>query len=247
MRAAMQFLSLRAFATCPEFEFEPCEWRFIPYETRGDSVFDSNTEFVHRCFDAHVTRFSNGLEALLRSQAAMEPFGMTFLPLTHSASDRAVAEVDRRVLRPASASQRARGGYRFDVAISFAGTERPLAEQLAQAARAEGFSVFYDAFYPEELWGKDLVVHFDQIYRKNARYCAILISQAYVEREWTNHERRSAQARLLAERGGEYILPIKVDGSELPGMPPTIGYLSLAEVGIESITELLVRKLRAPS
>ena len=49
--------------------------------------------------------------------------------------------------------------------------------------------------------------------------------------------------RALAERGSEYILPIKVDGSELPGMPPTIGYLSLSEFGIEQIAELLIKKL----
>ena len=33
---------------------------------------------------------------------------------------------------------------------------------------------------------------------------------------WTNHERKSAQARALKEKGAEYILPIQVDNSELP-------------------------------
>ena len=105
--------------------------------------------------------------------------------------------------------------------------------------------MFYDAFYPEELWGKDLVVFFDEIYRKAARYCVIFVSREYVGRQWTNHERRSAQARALAERGGEYILPINVDESELPGMPATIGYLSLSEIGIDGIAEILIKKLRA--
>jgi hypothetical protein len=74
----------------------------------------------------------------------------------------------------------------------------------------------------------------------------ILVSKEYIERQWTNHERRSAQARALQERGGEYILPVKIDDSELPGMPPTIGYVSLAELGVERIAELLVRKLQTP-
>ena len=43
----------------------------------------------------------------------------------------------------------------FDVAISFAGTERELAEKLAEILRAAGIAVFYDNFYPEHLWGKN--------------------------------------------------------------------------------------------
>lgn len=111
--------------------------------------------------------------------------------------------------------------------------------------RDAGFAVFYDAFYPEDLWGKDLPVFFGEIYRKAARYCVIFVSNEYIERQWTNHERQHAQARAIEERGREYILPIKVDDVELPGMPPTIGYLSLAETGIERIAELLLRKLRS--
>jgi hypothetical protein len=45
---------------------------------------------------------------------------------------------------------------KFDVAIAFAGTERTLAQELAESVRSAGFAVFYDDFYPEELWGKNL-------------------------------------------------------------------------------------------
>jgi hypothetical protein len=41
----------------------------------------------------------------------------------------------------------------FEVAISFAGTERELAEKLAQILQGAGVTVFYDNFYPEHLWG----------------------------------------------------------------------------------------------
>jgi hypothetical protein len=74
----------------------------------------------------------------------------------------------------------------------------------------------------------------------------ILVSQEYLERQWTDHERRSAQARALEERGREYILPIKVDDAELPGMPPTIGYVSLPTLGMEKIAQLLVKKPQGP-
>jgi len=93
------------------------------------------------------------------------------------------------------------------------------------------------------LWGKDLVEFFDGIYRKQARYCVMLISPEYRDRMWTQHERRSAQARALEERGTEYILPIVVVPAEFPGMQPTLGYLSLSEYPADRIAEILRNKL----
>jgi hypothetical protein len=132
---------------------------------------------------------------------------------------------------------------RFDVAISFAGVNREQAQYLATEVKKAGFVVFYDHFYPEELWGKDLVVFFDEIYRKRSRYCAVFVSRDYVDKEWTNLERKSAQARALAEKGADYILPIKMDDTELPGMPPTVAYVDYRSLGIEEISRLLIRKL----
>ena len=106
--------------------------------------------------------------------------------------------------------------------------------------------MFYDEFYPEYLWGKNLVDTFDEIFRKRASYCVIFISKDYKERVWTKHERQSAQARALNEKGKEYILPIKVDNTELEGMPPTIGYITL-KTGIEKIGKLLIKKLEKTS
>jgi hypothetical protein len=94
---------------------------------------------------------------------------------------------------------------KFDVALSFAGTEREHAETLAKIVRGAGYSVFYDNDYEEHLWGKDLYVFFDEIYRKRSRFCVMFVSEQYRARMWTNHERQSAQARALEEKGAEYL------------------------------------------
>ena len=83
---------------------------------------------------------------------------------------------------------------------------------------------------------------FDDIFRKRARYCVIFVSKEYRTRKWTNHEARSAQARALQEKGNEYILPVQIDGTELDGLLPTIGYVSI-EVGIEKVGNMLIKKL----
>jgi hypothetical protein len=131
----------------------------------------------------------------------------------------------------------------FDVAISFAGSERELAEKLAEKLRAAGIIVFYDNFYPEHLWGKNLTAFFDEIYRKRAKFCMILVSKEYKDRQWTNHELRSAQAKALELKGQEYILPVKIDDTELEGLPPNVGYVSIS-LGVEKIADMLIKKLQ---
>jgi Uncharacterized protein containing a TIR (Toll-Interleukin 1-resistance) domain len=246
MSSVFQYLGLNGFAQCPEFDFEACHFRTVAFEQRGDSHFDTNTEYAHRCFDAHAGQFSRGIESLLEANSAVEAAGMSFLtiasPVERNRIDIAKQIVRPKPTKPVTMAFDAALPTNFDVAISFAGTERGLAEQLAMRLQAAGITVFYDNFYPEHLWGKNLPVFFDEIYRKKSRYCVVFISQEYRDRKWTSHELRSAQARALEEKGNEYILPIKIQDIDLDGMLPTLGYVSI-DVGIEKIASMLTAKL----
>jgi hypothetical protein len=48
---------------------------------------------------------------------------------------------------------------------------------------------------------------------------------------------------MLTEKGQGYILPVKVNAMDLPGLPTIVGYLSLKDLGIEKIADLLIKKL----
>jgi hypothetical protein len=133
------------------------------------------------------------------------------------------------------------------VAISFAGPQRALAERLAAMVHDAEYDVFYDGYLQPELWGKDLAVELDNVYQRESRYCVMIVSKEYAERMWTLHERRSALARAIQERGNDYILPIKVDATELPGLVPTIAYLALNDHPLDEIGKILLRKLQAPT
>jgi hypothetical protein len=242
---ALQFLNgFASFPECPEFDFEPCRWRYYPH-VADDTGWNTSAEYTHRHFDAHAVRFSSGIRGLLDAHAAMLPFDMSLLPVESHRRDMPspaprVAERDTIARsRPAR-----RSGYKYDVALSFAGTERPLAEKLATALRDAGADVFYDEFFPEHLWGKNLPVYFDRVYRKESQFCVIFVSREYSNRAWTYLELRSALARALDERGNEYILPIRIENVDLEGVPPTLGYLDIASYPIERIAEMLLRKLR---
>src|SRR4051812_32867127 len=97
--------------------------------------------------------------------------------------------------------------FRYDVALSFAGEDRTVAEAIAARLDAAGYSVFYDFYEADQLWGEDLPAELGNVYLNDARFCLMLVSQHYVRKVWTNHERQYAIARLLKDRSG-YILPL---------------------------------------
>jgi hypothetical protein len=81
-----------------------------------------------------------------------------------------------------------------------------------------------------------------KVYKDKANFCIIFVSKSYAEKLWTNHERRNAQARAFREKK-EYILPIKLDETEIDGLPDTIGYIDIKKTSIEEICKLLIEKL----
>ena len=131
--------------------------------------------------------------------------------------------------------------YDYDVTLSFAGEDRAYVEQVAEALYALGIRVFYDRYEQVDLWGKDLYTHLDDVYRKLARYCVIFISQYYAEKLWANHERKSAQARAFEEKS-EYILPIRFDATDVPGMLPTTGYIDATKREPSDVALMIANK-----
>ena len=132
----------------------------------------------------------------------------------------------------------------YDVALSFAGEDRKYVEAVADELRAAGVKVFYDHFEQATLWGKDLYSHLDHVYRESSYYCVIFVSRYYREKVWTNHERSSAQARALQDNR-EYVLPVRFDDTELPGLLPTIGYQDARQIGPAELASLVQEKLAA--
>ena len=130
----------------------------------------------------------------------------------------------------------------YDVALSFAGEDRHYAEEVAKLLKVGGYSVFYDQFERARLWGKNLYTYFSSVYKDQARYCVIFLSEYYAQKLWANHELQSAQARAF-EENQEYILPVRLDDTEIPGILPTVGYLDLRSMAIEQVHQVLVAKL----
>lgn len=132
--------------------------------------------------------------------------------------------------------------FDYDVALSFAGEDRKYAEELAKSLLNRGVKVFYDAFEKAALWGEDLYVYLSDLYRLRAKYCIMFLSEHYARKLWTNHERKAAQSRAFKENKA-YILPIRLDKTEIPGVLETIGYVNWYEEGAERIASYVLQKL----
>jgi hypothetical protein len=130
----------------------------------------------------------------------------------------------------------------YDIALSFAGEERDYVDRVANLLKERGVKVFYDLFEEADLWGRDLYVHLTEVYHKRARFTVMFISEAYAKKLWTNHERKSAQARAFQE-AQEYILPARFDDTDIPGVLSTVGYVSLKGRSPEDLVSLITKKL----
>jgi hypothetical protein len=130
----------------------------------------------------------------------------------------------------------------FDVALSFAGEDRHYVDQVANLLRDSGVKVFYDLFEEANLWGKNLYDYLSDIYMNKAVYTIVFISKNYAEKLWPTLERQAMQARAFQE-SQEYILPARFDETPIPGVLPTVGYISLAGRDPKGFVEVIHRKL----
>jgi TIR domain-containing protein len=130
---------------------------------------------------------------------------------------------------------------RFDVAVSFAGEDREFVEDVVRGI-GDDREVFYDQDFLVETWGRDLVEYFTDLYQNRARYVVMFVSSNYAEKSWTTLERRSALAGALA-RKDPYVLPVRLDDTQLPGLLPTTGYLDARRVGLQGIIDAIKAKL----
>lgn len=137
--------------------------------------------------------------------------------------------------------------YKYDVALSFAGEQRMYVEKVASSLKRLGVSCFYDNDNQVDLWGKNLIQYLSDIYINQSKYCVIFISKEYCEKNWTIFESEAAEERNFFshdfERYQQYILPVRFDNSEIPGLRSSWGYIDGTKVSPEELAEKIAQKV----
>lgn len=135
--------------------------------------------------------------------------------------------------------------YEYDFVLSFAGEDRNSGpEELKKLLEKEHVNVFYDKDNDAELWGQDLYQKFAKIYGEKSLFFIPFISKNYIEKVWCKHELSQAQARAFKSTT-EYILPLRLDDTEVPGINKTTGYIDLRILSIAQVAQLCLQKLSA--
>lgn len=132
--------------------------------------------------------------------------------------------------------------FTWDVAVSFAGENRDVAKDFRDECKQRGIEVFYDFDRQAMLWGKDLNKVLTDVYRNDALFMVIIVSNAYPEKDWTNFEFVNGKD-AEKERTLEYLLPLRLDDTHIVGLNETIGMIDLRRQTMSEVVDVLSEKL----
>lgn len=115
---------------------------------------------------------------------------------------------------------------RYDFALSFAGSARPVAEKIFRILNDEELEVFYDKNEQHRIVAVDVEDYLHPIYQSEAKFVICIINDDYPKRIWTKFEEKA-----MAKRVGDSIIPILIGDSSPSAFSSLndIGYLTLRE------------------
>jgi TIR domain/ATPase family associated with various cellular activities (AAA) len=135
---------------------------------------------------------------------------------------------------------------RYDVALSFAGEDRPIAEALFAELSERELEVFYDKNEQHRIAGNDLEEYLAPIYASEASYVVVLVSSSYPKKIWTKFESDQFSARM----GTGAVIPVWFEGERAPPWDKSanLGALTLrpsADLAeqVAALADTLCRKL----
>ncbi|MET9260228.1 toll/interleukin-1 receptor domain-containing protein [Amycolatopsis sp. NPDC004079] len=126
--------------------------------------------------------------------------------------------------------------------MSFAGEDREFVEAVVREVNDAGYKVFYDQDEQVALWGEDLTEYLPKIYEERARYAVMFVSRHYAAKPWTRFERRSVLLRAI-NQPEPYLLPVRLDATQLDDVRDSISYLDGNIVGASGIASAVCEKL----
>lgn len=132
----------------------------------------------------------------------------------------------------------------YDLAFSFAGSDRTYVEATKLACERLGLDVMYDRDLSNEWWGENYIIEQRVIYGRRTRYFVPFISHEYFRRPVPADE-FAAALWTDVQRGGGYILPVIIGDVAVPPerLHPHIGYLRAEAHTPESLANELLRKV----
>src|ERR1700741_2437869 len=137
--------------------------------------------------------------------------------------------------------------FKYDVAVSFAGKQRPYVEKTVMAAKSRALKVYYAKDMVNELWGTNFILEQRKVYGQHARFVVVFLSKEYLSSVVPMDELFAAITQDVRRRGG-CILPVLVGKVDVPPslISPHIGYLEAKNFTPDQLAhELHIKVLNA--
>lgn len=153
----------------------------------------------------------------------------------------------RRRPRPAPEPipPRADDGEEYDLAFSFASSDREYVEETKIACEELGLRVRYDKDLVNEMWGENFLTAQRRVYRTHARFVVAFISAEYFRRPVATDEFLAAMWTDV-KQGGGYILPVLIGEVDVPDdmLHPHVGHLRAEDYEPDELAHEMLRKVR---
>lgn len=104
--------------------------------------------------------------------------------------------------------------FEYEIALSFAGENRILAEYIANRLTDLDVAVFYDKNYEANFLGVALNKVFREIFNEKSKYVVCLLDKNHAEKVWPSFEREVFSKKIDEEK----VIPVFLDDTNFPGI-----------------------------
>ena len=108
--------------------------------------------------------------------------------------------------------------HEFEVALSFAGENRQLAQYIYEGLTTLDVTVFYDEMFEANYLGKAWSQQFKEIFGKKSRFVVCILDNHHSTKIWPTFEREVFAPRIVDES----VIPIFLDATKFVGIPQDI-------------------------
>ena len=131
----------------------------------------------------------------------------------------------------------------YHVALSHAGEQREYVAEVAKLLSERNVRCFYDKDEEINLWGKNIPDALKDIYAgKKAHFVVVFISAEYAEKAFPKFELEHALSHAI-QQNQEYILPVRFDSTDVPGLPSTTTYIDLKDKNPADLSKMIIQKI----
>lgn len=106
--------------------------------------------------------------------------------------------------------------YKYDVVLSFADEDKNLANSLMDELSKRGINCFFYLRNEDPRSGKNLHIDLGRLYRHEARFAIVFLSEPYFQKKWTQVELEYILQR--SQLYEDYMLLVKTDNVVIPKM-----------------------------